>query len=400
MIDLGVPVDHEPGAPPAPPWVRGFGRRRTFALLGVLVICGGLLGAATPAGPGAEIVTVGGLGDTSAYEVAGDALVLITSARIAAYDLGSGRPRWELRLDSPPDSAQVYGDALLITRRPRGTRPADTELPEGTELVAYDVRTGAVRWTRHAEVFGEFGETGLLVTEPGTPPELVSIDVPRGTELWRRPAPDGVDRDFDWRPAYIGDGGHSDNLVELAADGTVTAVDLRSGRAVSTGAVPAGGGERIVWQGVLGVSYAAEHRIRFYDLDDRLRPLWSFAYTGQEPNPCGPEVVCDYADQTRWLDLRTGEDVTAREADRDAREGRELTAAGWARIGPATGGLDLVTTAHASGWIGRYAPGKPVSVLVRLPQPVDRCTATAAWLVCSRTGEDAVYAVRLAQLPL
>ena len=211
-----------------------------------------------------------------------------------------------------------------------------------------------------------------------------------------------------------------DAVVELAADGTVTAVDTTTGSGSVLGRIPPGGTLGFGWQGVLGVRYgppgdsdpaAGGTEPRSFALFDfaGLNPLWSTQLTGQAAlSPCGLDTLCDWSTGERRLDLRTGRDVTGTVGREDSFERLRFGRFGvWNVVGPDQDTWLVYanpgTNQPGSGWLGRVDPNDPkmhVALLVKLPGRVDQCLAESAWLVCSsmNSGPGITYAIRRADL--
>ncbi|NUT07314.1 MAG: PQQ-binding-like beta-propeller repeat protein, partial [Hamadaea sp.] len=312
MIELGVPEDHEPGPPPAPPWLREWGVRRPLAVLAAAVVCLALLGAAAPARPEVPVRSIGGLSSQDGYQIFGDTLLAFhwgMSSGITAYDLTTGAIRWARSLADSQNPTQEQVDANLAA----------------SVVTAYAVDTGEVRWTRRGSLYSAADRKVALIRPPGRPGRLEAVDAVGGTTRWSRPLQPEGSWQLGWRPRNSLYGGYADGLIELAKDGTVTLVDLATGAVTHTAHVPPGGDLSLAWNGVLGVRYGpvtptgdpgVDRHITFFDLDGGLTQLWTMAIPQSDLSPCSPDQVCSWGpDPTpRRFDLRTGQDITARSA--------------------------------------------------------------------------------------
>ena len=146
-----------------------------------------------------------------------------TSLVVTSYDLVSGAARWHVNLAGT--DAQIAVSQPLLVLAVTGPSKADPSVPS-TELMAFDVRTGAPRW-RQAEP----GVTGTpVVIEPSTGqatatlvqassdnPRTVALDA-GGKQLWTA---DGV----------VATATGAGLVVGVSADGSaLVALDAASGK--------------------------------------------------------------------------------------------------------------------------------------------------------------------------
>ncbi|NUT20422.1 MAG: hypothetical protein HOV77_14645 [Hamadaea sp.] len=429
MIELGIPEDHEPGSAPAPPWLRGWGVRRPLVALAAAAICLALLGAAAPAAPGTPIHRVDGIGAQDAYQVVGDVLVTYhwgPSSRLTAFDLASGVRLWQRDLPLPLGGTESIGDLLIVVTAPEMPDPeSPTPAEEAANLAAstvtaYAVGSGEVRWSRPGALYGSIESELLLIRPPGPQAWLEAAEPATGTTRWRRPLAPPGNWMVAWYPAN-GFGGYADNLVELSADGTVTLIDVKNGGPTGAGHVPPGGSLAFAWNGVLGIRYGpvtpadgggVERRLDIYDIKTGFTRLWTAQIPTSDMSPCGPDLLCDWSSsgEKRFV-LRTGEDVTAREATRQSVLDRLQSArmAIW-NVLSMDDDRSLVFISPSpgqAGWLGQFDANDPelqVTPLIHLPGPIDQCSISELWLVCSDSnegraiGDGHAYAIRRADL--
>lgn len=429
MIELGVPEDHEPGPPPAPPWLREWGVRRPLAVLAAAVVCLALLGAAAPARPEVPVRSIGGLSSQDGYQIFGDTLLAFhwgSSSGITAYDLTTGGIRWARSLANSLEGLEDLGDAVLVSTSPQLLDPQNPTQEQldanlaASVVTAYAVDTGEVRWTRRGSLYSAADRKVALIRPPGQPGRLEAVEAVGGTTRWSRPLQPEGSWQLGWRPRNSLYGGYADGLIELAKDGTVTLVDLATGAVTHTAHVPPGGDLSLAWNGVLGVRYGpvtptgdpgVDRHITFFDLDGGLTQLWTMAIPQSDLSPCSPDEVCSWGpDPTpRRFDLRTGQDITARSAQQLSLVDRFQT--GQIGIWRVVGGDEDHTLVYSAptpvrrGWVGQLDltdPAPRVRPLMWLT-PVDQCLTGVQWLVClsntaTPSGQSIAYAVRRADL--
>ncbi|MER5337309.1 PQQ-binding-like beta-propeller repeat protein [Micromonospora sp. NPDC002717] len=183
VIDLGERRDVPPPVDPGPARTV---RRWVPAL--VALLCSAVLtaaapraaqppGAVIPARPDADVV------------VAGDLLLVVDRTgpdaasgpgpgpRVAAHQLPSGRPLWQLPLTGPvgPFPVVRVGDVVVLQK---------PEEPAGPQVVGLAAADGAVRWRVDGQLYGATPAGNLLVwgvagTRPGVP-VLRSVDAATG----------------------------------------------------------------------------------------------------------------------------------------------------------------------------------------------------------------------------
>ncbi|MEV0488736.1 protein kinase domain-containing protein [Streptomyces atratus] len=72
--------------------------------------------------------------------VFGDTVVIVAAQRVQVLDARTGKVRWDARAGGAytPESKPLVADGMVFV--------ASLQLPEGTELLAYDLRTGTEKW--------------------------------------------------------------------------------------------------------------------------------------------------------------------------------------------------------------------------------------------------------------
>jgi hypothetical protein len=438
VIDLGTPEAHEPGSPPVPTWLRTLGLRRPLVALAAAVVCVAPLGAAAPVDRGPVIYRLDGVSGDGAGYVVGDVLVTVAFGprqTVSAYALDGAGKLWAAQTAEPVSGAAPIGAVLVVHTAPE-TIPTVHEdlvatqahLSAGT-TTGYDMRTGAVRWSRAAGLVSALdGRAALLISGAGAERTLLAVEAADGAVLWRRPLP--IDRQWLLAERAVTKGTTApDGLVELAPDGTLTMVDIGTGQAVAAGRILPGGTISFSWEGLLGVRYgppaadlppdappaagSPERTLTVYDLKAGLTPLWSTPLTPRsELSLCDREILCDWSTGER-RDLRTGRDVTATVAKRsEAISQIQVGRLGvWIVVAPSEDTwlvyADSGTKRPGPGWLGRVDPDDPalhVTPLLRLPSRIDQCIISPVWLVCSDSaaarsvGEGVAYAIRRADL--
>jgi hypothetical protein len=261
------------------------------------------------------------VGNAATFRLVGDALYVVEpqggDRRLVAYPLAGGAARWSTSLDMLAGPPQIYaiGDTLLVMSFDPG--PVFR-----THTEALDRRTGAVRWqsplsvgavdpVRDRVLVADQVRSDRIDEDPGG--DVVSMAATTGERVWtyhRGPGcqPAGPPEVIDARSV----------LAVLCKDGTLSAIDLDSGRvrASVSGAVqrpPNGLGfginvfalrDRIlVTYPVLGRSVFASFGV------DHLAPQWtaSLGQANYGVSDCGP-ALCLYsaAGGVQGLDRATG----------------------------------------------------------------------------------------------
>ncbi|MEU4641383.1 PQQ-binding-like beta-propeller repeat protein [Micromonospora sp. NPDC023814] len=187
VIDLGERRDVPPPVDPGP----GRTVRRWVPAL-VALLCLAVLTAAAPrpAPPPGAVIPARPDADVA---VAGDLLLVVDrtgpdaasgpgpAPRVAAYQLPSGRPLWQLPLTGPVSPVPVVrvGDVVVLVM---------PEEPAGPQVVGLAAADGAVRWRVDGQLYGATPAGNLLVwgvagAGPGTP-ALRSVEAATGTVRW------------------------------------------------------------------------------------------------------------------------------------------------------------------------------------------------------------------------
>jgi hypothetical protein len=316
VIDLDL-LPAEPDRPRRPKvswrWVLAVA---VFALAGLL-----LTGAAAPPSPPltpARTVTVG---NAATFRLVGDALYVVEpragDQRLVAYPLTGGPPRWSVLLDmlARPPQMVAIGDVILVLSYDPG--PVFR-----THTEALDRRTGAVRWQSPLAVDAlDLAHDRVLVADQvGTDRidedrggDVASLAAATGERVWTYHRSPGCQPAI---PASMS--GTRSVLAVLCADGTLSAIDLDTGkvRATVPGTVqrpPNGLGFGIdvfALRDRILVTYPILGRSVFASFDaERLTPQWTISL--EQGNygvaDCGPRL-CLYsaAGGVQGLDRVTG----------------------------------------------------------------------------------------------
>jgi outer membrane protein assembly factor BamB len=92
---------------------------------------------------GKRIWHIPGAGGSGLVSAGGRLFVIEADAAIAAYKIRSGKLIWRTKLEGQPSTTAVAGDERLFVAFPRVVKATS-----GTELLALDLATGRMRWTR------------------------------------------------------------------------------------------------------------------------------------------------------------------------------------------------------------------------------------------------------------
>jgi outer membrane protein assembly factor BamB len=170
-----------------------------------------------------------GVGAAGAPVVAaGTVVVPRTDGLVAAFDLDSGAPVWELPPVQPTGRPQPERDV-------RSLAVAENAIVVGSltgELVAYDLGTRRERWryrTKEGISLLRLRAGAGTVYAPYTDDSIVALDASTGTERWRA---GGEALPFEWPPAVAG------ARVVVAGTRALVALDQSAGSAPSEKAHP------------------------------------------------------------------------------------------------------------------------------------------------------------------
>jgi outer membrane protein assembly factor BamB len=148
---------------------------------------------------------------------------------LTAYDLATGATRWSAPATGVMSQAPAVAGGVIVA--PDGferyfQRP-DLVLARTTRTVARDAGTGSVLW-RAAGAPQEVGDRSVLLVDAAGPvPRLRNVGLRDGRTLWSRPVPDLADA------VVVGD-----SVVAAATDGRITVFRYGDGALTRTGKVP------------------------------------------------------------------------------------------------------------------------------------------------------------------
>lgn len=320
--DAVIDLDLLPAEPPTPAALAP--RNRRFLLVAGVCVATLLLlaGAAQPriraAAPALRLL----LAEEATYQIAGDTCYVAEpqpeGARITAYPLAGGRPRWSVRLEAMPGglTMSVLGDVVLV-----GALLSEPLV--SAHVTALDRGTGAVRW--HSTLWPDQLDPDRGVVVLDNPVQVDRIDAMPDGDVVAMVAATGQPRwTYHWAAGCqisVPEPTPDDRaaLAVLCGDGTLTAVDLVTGKVRATVhdafRVPSGDldfGIRIaalpdaitvIYPGASG-SILASFDPR--DLTERWRAPVPALYP---PSSCGAWLCLFNSDGTSVVDPRTGQVV-------------------------------------------------------------------------------------------
>ena len=235
--DAVIDLDLLPAEEPPPPPVNPRSRRRLLTAA-ALALVAFLLGGAVPTSSRRAVTLFETALPVSAnFEIVGDTCYvtepLREGSRVTAYPLAGGRPRWvtQLAATSGELALQALGDVLLVSS-------ITSEPLVITHVTALDRRTGAIRWE------SPLWASGLDVTHNrvvvGNPVRADRIDAMPDGDVVAVAADTGAARwTYHWAAGCQVDVPQTPDdaraaLAVLCGDGTLSAVDLDSGRVRAT----------------------------------------------------------------------------------------------------------------------------------------------------------------------
>lgn len=193
VIELG-----DLGSPPAGPLPRArspFRARPGLAALLLLVTLAGLGAAAPPAKPLVRQLWTAGLEDSDGITFTGDALYLARKTEIIAYDLATGSVRW--RRERPADAEQlssfVAADGMVQLGGPPAYAPVPGRVGSAmaypAALIVLDAATGAERWRTPGEVVRSDPDEVLVADrdDHGELHALRMVGARDGVARWEQP---------------------------------------------------------------------------------------------------------------------------------------------------------------------------------------------------------------------
>ncbi|GAA3339843.1 hypothetical protein GCM10020358_25070 [Amorphoplanes nipponensis] len=182
---------------------------------------------------------------TGAFMLNGDSVYVLTQPgadQLAAYDLRTGAKRWSR--PSPDEASwlsEIAAGALLL---PAGMATAEYQEADGStvtrdlsrDTAAVDAATGRQLWRQAGELITVAGDRALLGEWNADGDEITTFRVVRvrdGGTVWSRPG-----RDVDSWVIDTAVGATRDRLVTLTAGGRAEVVDLADGSLLTTGNLP------------------------------------------------------------------------------------------------------------------------------------------------------------------
>ncbi|WP_305789538.1 PQQ-binding-like beta-propeller repeat protein [Symbioplanes lichenis] len=223
VIELGL-VTGDEEEPPPPRRRPGLPRGELRTVLAALVALGCLLGVTASIPPGGEPVrtlwSIPFRNEGNTFLLSGDAaFVLLSDTELTAYDLGSGAARWTLHAPDGGLWPAVVTPGLLLVSWSVPDRSATSLI---NETSAVDPVTGRTLWRRPGQNAGLVGGNVLLTDwsdEIGGARGFELVRASDGGTVWKRDAPAG-----GWRDVVSAPGG------EYVATSTNTGqVDLLAG---------------------------------------------------------------------------------------------------------------------------------------------------------------------------
>jgi len=391
--------------------------------------------AAAPARTLLDPVRTVHLGTGAAYQIVGDSLYVTEAQpandRLVAYPLPSGPPRWSVPLpilSGDVELAQI-DDLLLVSVVVSG--------PVESHTTAVDRATGAVRWesqlpvaaldlVRHRVLLGQSPHPEAVDLAPSG--DLEAVAAATGARVWNHHRQAGCLGDLPRRIDKPGTG-----LGVLCADGTLSVVDLDSGRVRATAATLATapglrfGSDVIVLPDQVLVDYPARARTVVASFDmAHLRPQWTVELepTNYGVAGCGAQLCMFSFRGLLALDLASGTvswrlspadravalvtsylAVTSLSGDRlrmvDTETGSTVLDLGGWRVASYLVGPPVLYHREPGThrmWVGTLTVAPPgVRVLGAVPNPdsdYSVCDRTERYLAC-RTVRDAVQVWRI-----
>jgi outer membrane protein assembly factor BamB len=182
-----------------------------------------------------------------AFTLNGDALYLLTTAgdtKLTAYDLRTGAIRWsngELADTTSPGS--IEGGVILL---PAGSTTARYTAEDGTEAfrefsretVAVDTATGRELWRRAGEFNVATGDLAVLTElndEGSAVMALRAVRLSDGSPVWSHPA-GNLESWFSDRPGSAA----AERLITITPEGWIEVLNLADGALVTSGQLPWG----------------------------------------------------------------------------------------------------------------------------------------------------------------
>lgn len=182
-----------------------------------------------------------------AFTLNGDALYLLTTAggtKLTAYDLRTGAIRWSNgELADTTSSGSIAGGVILM---PAGSTTARYEAEDGTEAlrqfsretVAVDTATGRELWRRAGEFNVATDDLAVLTElndEGSAVMALRAVRLSDGSPVWSHPA-GNLESWFSDRPGSAA----AERLITITPQGEIEVLNLADGALVTSGRLPWG----------------------------------------------------------------------------------------------------------------------------------------------------------------
>jgi outer membrane protein assembly factor BamB len=159
-IELGE-VSSAPGAEPAAEFDLRLVRKLALAAsLLLCLVCAG--GSARPGQNGVRPLWSVPIAESDGTTLGGDTLYLHHGSELTAYDLATGAVRWRTAISDTLGYAQLAGDLLLLPADPQTGQQGDVFTQFSRSTVAIDARTGARLWSASGEPMVVAGGTVLM----------------------------------------------------------------------------------------------------------------------------------------------------------------------------------------------------------------------------------------------
>jgi outer membrane protein assembly factor BamB len=248
VIELGLVTGGDP--PPVTEQRRPRNRREIRRLLvaAVAALCLLTVTGSAPIRPGGleRLWSIPFHQDGDTFAVAGGAVFVLTTLgqpALTAYDLRSGAQRW-----TNPGFADVSwlgSSAAGVMLLPAGSATVQHKNDDGSyayrefnrDTVAVEMATGRQLWREPGDSTMLSGGRVLLAdwnAAGSTVTRLRTVRIRDGATIWSRPAT-GLEA---WTTGATPGGSAADRLVTATSDGRIEVVDLADGRLVSSGRVP------------------------------------------------------------------------------------------------------------------------------------------------------------------
>lgn len=250
VIELGLVTD-DGDRPPAEPARRTLRRgelRRVLVAVVAIVCLLAVTGSARPEPHGpARLWSTPFREGADTFMLSGDAAYLLTQSgttRLTAYDLRTGAVRWSnSNIGNPTWLGQIHAGVLLLpgdyaTARFKDLDGSEVSREFSRDTIAVDTVTGRQLWHRPGEMSLATGGRVLLTEWNDDGSRVSTVRVVRiadGGDLWSRPA----GRMESWATDNM-NRAEADRLITASAKGEVEVLDLADGSPVAAATLPWG----------------------------------------------------------------------------------------------------------------------------------------------------------------